>query len=192
MSKKILQLVGDYCEDYEAMVPFQALTMVGHTVHAVCPKKKAGDKVMTAIHDDDGDQTYSEKPGHRFLLNATFSAIDPKHYDALVLSGGRAPEYLRLDPAVLALVKHFFSADKPVAAICHGSQILVAADVIRGRSLTAYPAVKPEILHAGGHWVDPGMDGAHVDGKLVTAQAWPGHPAWLSAFLKVLGTKISL
>jgi protease I len=183
-------LVGDYVEDYEVMVPFQALQMVGHTVHAVCPKKKAGDFVRTAIHDFEGDQTYSEKRGHNFTLNATFIDIDEKSYDGLVVPGGRAPEYLRLDPRVLEIVRHFSDANKPIAAICHAGQLLAAAGVLKGRSCSAYPAVGPDVTAAGGTYVELAMTEAHTDGNLVTAPAWPAHPAWISQFLKVLGTKI--
>ena len=191
-AKKILQLVGDYVEDYEVMVPFQALTMVGHTVHAVCPGKKAGDKVRTAVHDFEGDQTYSEKPGHNFALNATFDDVKPEEYDALLISGGRAPEYIRLNPRLIEMVKHFATANKPIAAVCHGAQVLAAADVIKGKKCTAYPACGPEVKAAGGEWVGVPADRAVVDGNLVTSPAWPGHPEWLAAFLKVLGTKIEL
>jgi protease I len=190
--QKILMLVGDYVEDYEVMVPFQALLMVGHVVHAVCPNKQAGDKVRTAIHDFEGDQTYSEKQGHNFVLNATFDAVRGEDYDALVIPGGRAPEYLRLNPAVLALVKHFFAADKPVAAICHGAQILAAAGVLTGKACSCYPAVGPEVTAGGGTFADIPVDQAYTDGKLVTAPAWPAHPAWIAQFLTVLGTKIEL
>jgi protease I len=189
-TKKILMLVGDYVEDYEVMVPFQALQMVGHAVHAVCPGKKAGEKVRTAIHDFEGDQTYSEKPGHNFTVNASFDEVKPEAYDALVIPGGRAPEYLRLNPAVLKTVRHFFEANKPVAAICHGAQILAAAGVVEGKACSAYPAVGPEVSRAGGKYMDIAIDGAHVEGNLVTAPAWPAHPAWLAKFLTVLGTKI--
>jgi protease I len=137
VSKKILMIVGDFVEDYEVMVPFQALQAVGHTVHAVCPGKRTGQLVRTAIHDFEGDQTYSEKRGHDFTLNAAFAEAKPEGYDALVIAGGRAPEYLRLDENVLRLVRHFFQEDKPVAAICHGAQILTAAGVIKGRKVTA-------------------------------------------------------
>jgi protease I len=188
--KKILLLVGDYVEDYEVMVPFQALLMVGHTVHAVCPNKKAGQSVRTAIHDFEGDQTYSEKRGHNFTLNATFSEVKATEYDALVIPGGRAPEYLRLNEQVVQIVRHFAETGKPIAAICHGTQLLAAAGVIRGRSCTAYPAVGPEVKSAGGKWVEIAMDQAHVDGNFVTAPAWPAHPQWLTKFLHVLGTKI--
>ena len=188
--KKILMLVGDFVEDYEVMVPFQALQMVGHTVHAVCPGKKAGERVRTAVHDFEGDQTYSEKPGHNFTLNATFGEVPASSYDALVIPGGRAPEYLRLNPAVLDVVKHFSTEGKPIAAICHGAQILTAAGVVAGRVCSAYPACGPEVNRAGGTWVDIPVDRAHVDGNLVTAPAWPAHPDWLAKFLVVLGTKI--
>ena len=190
MAKKILMLVGDFVEDYEVMVPFQALQMVGHEVHAVCPEKKAGETVRTAIHDFEGDQTYSEKPGHNFALNATFEKVQPEEYDALVIPGGRAPEYIRLNERVVDIVRHFFEADKPVAAICHGPQILTAAGVVQGRKLTSYPAVGPDIQVAGGEFASIPVDQAVVDGNLVTAPAWPAHPAWLAKFLDVLGTKI--
>jgi len=191
MSKKnILMLVGDYVEDYEVMVPFQALLMVGHDVHAVCPGKKAGETVRTAVHDFEGDQTYSEKRGHNFTLNATFDEVKPQSYDALVIPGGRAPEYLRLNARVLEMVRHFASANKPIAAICHGAQILAAAGVLRGKSCSCYPAVSPEVTNNGGTFADIAMDAACVDGNLITAPAWPAHPAWLASFLKVLGTRI--
>jgi protease I len=191
-AKRILMLVGDYGEDYEVMVPFQALLMVGHTVHAVCPGKRAGATVRTAVHDFEGDQTYSEKPGHLFRLNATFDEVRPEDYDALVLPGGRAPEYLRLNEAVLHLVRHFAERDKPIAAICHGVQLLTAAGVVEGRSCTAYPAVGPEVKRAGGRWVELAADEALADGRLITAPAWPAHPRWLALFLDALGTRISL
>ncbi len=191
MPKKILMLCGDFGEDYETMVPFQALTMVGHTVHAVCPNKKAGEKVRTSIHDFEGDQTYSEKRGHDFALNATFAGVDPKDYDALLIVGGRAPEYIRLERKVLDIVRHFADKKKPIAAICHGAQVLTAADVVRGRSVSAYPACAPEVRAAGGEYVDVPMDKGYVDGNLVTAPAWPAHPDWLAKFLAVLGTRIT-
>ena len=191
-AKKILMLVGDFGEDYEIMVPFQALLAVGHTVHAVCPDKKAGDYVATAIHDFEGHQTYSEKPGHRFTLNATFADVKGEDYDALVIPGGRAPEYLRLNPKVLDLVRHFFTAKKPVAAICHGAQILAAAGVLEGRTCSAYPACGPEVKIAKGNYAEIAIDGAVTDGNLVTAPAWSAHPAWIAQFLQVLGTRITL
>lgn len=189
-AKKVLMLIGDYVEDYEVMVPFQALHLVGHQVDAACPGKQAGDFVRTAIHDFEGDQTYSEKRGHNFTLNATFTDIRPENYDALVIPGGRAPEYLRLNENVLAMVRHFAETNKPIAAICHGAQLLTAAGVVEGRQCNAYPAVAPEVRSAGGIWIELAMDQAHTDGNLVTAPAWPAHPAWLAAFLKLLGTRI--
>ncbi|MGD8267210.1 MAG: DJ-1/PfpI family protein [Desulfobacterales bacterium] len=191
-AKKILMIVGDFVEDYEVMVPFQALLMVGHVVHAVCPDKQAGDQVRTAIHDFEGDQTYSEKPGHNFTLNATFAEIRAEDYDALVIPGGRAPEYIRLNPAVIQIVQHFAQADKPLAAICHGAQVLAAAGVVKGRRCAAYPAVGPDVVNAGGEYVDIPVDKVNVDGNLVTAPAWPAHPEWLAAFLGVMGTRIEL
>lgn len=190
MSKKLLMLVGDYAEDYETMVPFQTLLAVGHVVHAVCPDKKAGDTVATAIHDFEGAQTYSEKPGHRFSLNYDFDKVDPSQYDGLVIPGGRAPEYLRMNEKVLDIVRHFNSASKPIASICHGAQLLAAAGVLEGRTCSAYPACAAEVRLAGGNYADIAVDQAHTDGKLVTAPAWPAHPAWMAQFLKVLGTKI--
>ena len=191
-AKKILFLVGDFVEDYEVMVPFQMLLMVGHQCHAVCPGKQAGQTIATAIHDFEGHQTYSEKPGHKFTLNADFDTVDASHYDALVIPGGRAPEYLRLDPKVLAIVKHFAEADKPIAAICHGPQILAAANVLNGKFCSCYPAVSPEVSLSQGKYVAPSekFDNAHTDGNLVTAPAWPAHPAWMRQFLKVLGSRI--
>ena len=191
MAKKILMLVGDFGEDYEIMVPFQALQAVGHTVHAVCPDRRAGEKIRTAIHDFEGDQTYTEKRGHDFALNATFAETRPEDYDALLIAGGRAPEYLRLNKRVLDAVRHFFGAGKPVAAICHGAQILAAADVVRGRVVSAYPACAPEVRAAGGEYADVAIDKAVVDKNLVTAPAWPAHPDWIGKFLQVLGTRIT-
>lgn len=189
-SKRILMLVGDFVEDYEAMVPFQMLLMLGHDVVTVCPGKKAGDYVSTAIHDFEGHQTYTEKPGHRFAVTGDFAGVDLDSFHALVIPGGRAPEYLRLDPNVLAMVRHFAESSQPIAAICHGPQILVAAGVLKGRHCSSYPAVAPEITAAGGHYVQPSsaMDSAHVDGNLVTAPAWPAHPAWIREFQRVLTT----
>lgn len=190
--KKILMLVGDFVEDYEVMVPFQMLLMVGHEVHAVCPDKKAGQTVRTAVHDFEGDQTYSEKPGHNFLLNADFDKVDAAAYDALVIPGGRAPEYIRLNARVIEIVQQMHKAGKPIAAICHGQQVLVTAGVLQGKTCTAYPAVKPDVIGAGGKWceVNATASNACVDGNLVTAPAWPAHPEWMAAFLKVLGSTI--
>lgn len=190
--KKVLFLTGDFTEDYETMVPFQMLEMVGYEVHAVCPDKKKGDTIKTAIHDFEGDQTYSEKPGHNFTLNYSFNDVKVDEYSGLVIAGGRAPEYLRLNDKVLEIVKYFFSANKPVAAICHGIQILTAAGVVKGRKLTAYPAVGPEVTLAGGIFQNIPVDGVFVDGNLVTSPAWPAHPGFIRKFLKIMGAKIEV
>ena len=187
---KILMLVGDFVEDYEVMVPFQALQAVGHEVHAVCPDKTAGQIVRTAIHDFEGDQTYTEKRGHNFTLNATFSEVDEHKYDALMIPGGRAPEYLRLNNRVLDIVRHFAREEKPIAAICHGPQLLAAANVLRGKRVSAYPACAPEVELTGATFTSLAITGAVTDGNLVTAPAWPAHPAWIAQFLTLLGTTI--
>ena len=184
--KKILMLVGDYAEDYETMVPFQALQMIGHQGDAVCPDKPKRDYIMTAIHDFDGAQTYSEKPGHRFVLNADFASVNEADYDALLIPGGRAPEYLRLYEAVIKLVQAFDVANKPIAAVCHGPQLLAAAGVLKGRTCSAYPACAPEVRLSGGEYAEIGIDQAYVDGNLVTAPAWPAHPQWLAKFAELL------
>jgi protease I len=191
-AKKILMIVGDFVEDYEAMVPYQILTMVGHQVDTVCPGKRKGDTVKTAVHDFVGDQTYAELPGHRFALTATFDEIRPGDHDALVIPGGRAPEYLRLDSRVLALVRSFDEARKPIAAICHGPQILAAAGVLKGRHAIAYPAVGPECTAAGARFgeVNATASNALTDGNLVTAPAWPAHPEWMRQFLALLGSRV--
>jgi len=190
--KKLLFLTGDFTEDYETMVPFQMLEMVGYEVHAVCPDKKKGDTIKTAIHDFEGDQTYSEKPGHNFALNYSFDDVNVNDYSGLVIAGGRAPEYLRLNKKVIEIAQYFFSKNLPVAAICHGIQILTAANVVRGRKLTAYPAVGPEVTLAGGEYQNIPVTGAYVDGNLVTSPAWPAHPSFIREFLKVLGAKIEI
>jgi len=191
-AKKILMLVGDYVEDYEVMVPFQALLMLGYQVDAVCPDKKAGDIVRTSVHDFEGDQTYSEKRGHNFSLNKDFDSVDTKDYVGLVIPGGRAPEYIRLNKRVIEIVQEFDAAKKPMAAICHGPLVLVAAGVLKGRTASAYPACGPDVGCAGGTYADIPIDKAVVDGNLVTAPAWPAHPDWIAKFVAVLGAKISI
>lgn len=190
--KKVLLITGDFTEDYETMVPFQTLQMIGYEVHAVCPDKKKGDAIKTAVHYTDGDQTFIEKPGHKFILNYSFDEVKVEEYSGLILPGGRAPEYLRLHEKVLEMVKHFFSANKPVAAICHGIQILTAADVVKGRKLTAYKTVEPEVRAAGGEFIKIASKEAYVDGNLVTCPAWPGQPNFLKEFLKIMGAKIEI
>ncbi len=186
-NKKVLLLAGDYVEDYEIMVPFQTLLTVNVDVDTACPDKSSGDQIRTAIHDFEGDQTYSEKPGHNFTLNADFAKIEIDSYDGLLIPGGRAPEYLRLNAGVLDIVKAFDSAGKPIAAICHGLQILAAAGILKERTCTAYPACGPEVMLAGGTYKQVAPTEALVDGNLVTAPAWPAHPAFCREFLKLLG-----
>lgn len=192
MSKKILMLVGDYAEDYETMVPFQFLTGLGYTVHAVCPNKKNGDHIATAIHDFEGEQTYSEKRGHNFAINYDFDAVNTEDYVGLVIPGGRAPEYLRMNDRVIEIVREFDRVKKPIAAVCHGAQLLAAADVLQGRLCSAYPACAAEVKLAGGQYADIAVTEAVTDVHLVTAPAWPAHPAWLAQFVKFLGTTITI
>ncbi|OTG95995.1 protease [Acinetobacter sp. ANC 4654] len=192
MSKQILMLVGDYAEDYETMVPFQFLTGLGYTVHAVCPDKKAGDSIATAIHDFEGEQTYSEKRGHNFAINYDFSAVHTQDYVGLVIPGGRAPEYLRMNERVIEIVREFDAVQKPIASVCHGAQLLAAADVLKGRLCSAYPACAAEVKLAGGQYADIAVTEAVTDGHLITAPAWPAHPAWLAQFVKALGATITL
>ncbi|MEJ5156199.1 DJ-1/PfpI family protein [Gluconobacter wancherniae] len=189
-AKKILMIVGDFVEDYEVMVPFQMLLMVGHKIDAVSPGKKAGQQIATAIHDFEGHQTYTEKRGHNFTLNAGYEGVKADDYDAIVIPGGRAPEQLGTDESVLALVRAFVEQGKPVAAVCHGPQLLAAANVIKGRRISAYPACRAEMILAGAEYASIAMDDAITDGQFVTAPAWPAHPAWIAQFLKVLGTRI--
>ena len=189
-ARKILMLVGDYVEDYEVMVPYQALQMVGHVVHVVCPGKLSGQTVRTAIHDFEGEQTYSEKPGHHFAVNYDFDKVKVEAYDALLIPGGRAPEYLRLNDTILEWIRNFDKADKPIAAVCHGAQLLAAAGILKGRECSAYPACAPDVRLAGGTYMDIEITAAHTEGNLVTAPAWPAHPAWLARFLELLGTEI--
>ena len=137
--------------------------MIGHRVDAVCPDKAAGDYVATAIHDFDGAQTYSEKPGHRFTLNADFAAVKAENYDALVIPGGRAPEYLRLNEEVIKLVQAFDAARKPIAAVCHGPQLLAAAGILQGTDLQRLSRLRsgsaPERWALCGYWYRPGACG---------------------------------
>ena len=192
--KKILLLAGDFVEDYEIMVPFQMLHMLGYEVHAVCPDKRNGETIATAIHDFEGHQTYTEKPGHLFTINYNFDEVKTEDYIGLVVPGGRAPEYLRLNLRVLEIVREFHAARKPIAAICHGPQILISAGILPGRSCTAYPTLKPDIMDAGAGWVHNNrtLTNVSVDGNLVTAPAWPAHPGWMAKFIQLLGAKVTI
>ena len=190
--RKILMLAGDFTEDYEVMVPFQALEMVGFKVDVVCPDKNTGEYIKTAIHDFEGDQTYTEKIGHNFALNASFNYLKLEKYDGLYITGGRAPEYLRLNTRVIDIVKYYMELNKPVAAICHGVQILTAANVIKGIMLTGYSTVKPEVIMAGGTFIDKEPNESIVNGNLVTSPAWAGNIAILKDFLELLKVKIQI
>ena len=192
MTKKILLFCGDVTEDYETMVPYQALSMLGYQVDAACPDKKAGDVVVTAVHDFLGEQTYTELRGHNFALTADFDAVKTEDYEGLFITGGRAPEYIRLNERVLEITREFFEAGKPVAAICHGPQVLTAAGVLEGYKATAYPAVGPDISLAGGTYVEVDAAEAVVDRNLVTSPAWPGNTAICREFAKLLGAKIEI
>jgi len=180
---KVLMITGDFVEDYENMVPFQALMAMGHEVDAVCPEKQAGDTIATAIHDFEGDQTYTEKRGHNFVLNASFADVKEASYDALYLPGGRSPEYLRMNARVIELIQQFAASNKPIGSVCHGAQLLTAAGIIEGKKVSAYPACRPDVIMAGAEYVDLSMDDAVTDGMLVTAPAWPAHAAMLKQFV---------
>lgn len=192
MTKKVLLLCGDFTEDYETMVPYQALSMLGYQVDAVCPDKKAGDTVATAVHDFLGEQTYTELRGHNFALTASFEDVKTEDYEGLFITGGRAPEYIRLNPRVIEITKEFFAANKPVAAICHGPQVLTAAGVLEGYTAAAYPAVGPDISLAGGIYKEVDVSEAVVDRNLVTSPAWPGNTAICREFAKLMGAKIEI
>uniref|UniRef100_A0A9I9DGC1 DJ-1/PfpI domain-containing protein n=1 Tax=Cucumis melo TaxID=3656 RepID=A0A9I9DGC1_CUCME len=187
-SKSVLLLCGDFMEDYEAMVPFQALLAYGVSVDAVCPGKKAGDICRTAVHESLGHQTYSESRGHNFALNATFDEIDFDKYDGLVIPGGRAPEYLAINSSVQSLVRKFSESGKPIATVCHGQLILAAAGLVRGRKCTAYPPVGPVLAAAGASWIEPeSLAACAIDGNLITAATYESHPQYIQLFVKALG-----
>jgi protease I len=190
MARRVLILVGDFVEDYEVMVPFQALKAFGYDVDVVSPDRTRGQSVKTSIHDFEGDQTYTEKQGHNFVLNATFAEARERDYDALAIPGGRSPEYLRIDPRVIELVTEFARSNKPIAAICHGPQVLAAARVITGRRINAYPACAPDVEAAGAIYVPLEMDAAVADGNFVTAPAWPAQSAWIAKLVALLGTTV--
>lgn len=192
MSKKILMLVGDYAEDYETMVPFQFLTGLGYTVHAVCPNKKTAIILRRLFMILKVSKLIAKKRGHNFAINYDFDAVNTEDYVGLVIPGGRAPEYLRMNERVVEIVREFDRVKKPIAAVCHGAQLLAAADILKDRLCSAYPACAAEVKLAGGQYADIAVTEAVTDGHLVTAPAWPAHPAWLAQFVKVLGAKISI
>lgn len=189
--KKILMLCGEFTEEYEIFVYQQAMEAVGHTVHVVCPDKRAGDTIATSLHDFEGHQTYTEKPGHAVLINKTFAEIRGDDYHAVYCPGGRGPEYIRTDKRIQTLVRHFHETRKPIFTICHGVQILVAVDgVVRGKRVGALAACEPEVTLAGGIYVDLSPTEALVDGTMVSGKGWTALAAFIRECLNVLGTEI--
>ncbi|KAJ2508190.1 hypothetical protein H4217_008614 [Coemansia sp. RSA 1939] len=192
---KVLLLSGDYVEDYELFAPLKALQMIGIEVHVVCPDKSAGDTVQTAIHTFEGHQTYSERAGYPFVLTHSFASIELGDYAGLIVPGGRFPEYQRVDKRVLDVVRRFFGSNLPVAAICHGLQLLATAGVLQGgRSCSAYPTCSVDIEAVGGKYVhfDAASDNVHVDGNLVSAPAYNAIGSWMREFIRLLGVKIQI
>jgi protease I len=178
---KILLLAGDAAESLEVLYPFQRLTEEGYDVEIAAPTKK---KLQFVVHDFvEGFDTYTEKPGYTWEADLAFSDVDPSDYVALVIPGGRAPEYIRNDPDFAGIVEHFFGEDKPVAQLCHAPLALAAAGVLEGRKTAAYPALAPDVEAAGAEFVD---GAAVVDGVMVSARAWPDHPAWMREFVRIL------
>lgn len=181
---KILILTGDAAESLEVMYPYQRLLEEGYDVHIAAPSKK---KLRFVVHDfEPGYDTYTEKPGYSWDADLAFADVEPGDYAALVVPGGRAPEYIRNDPEFARIVRHFFDGEKPVAQICHAALGLVAAGVLEGRRTAAYPAIAPDVERGGAEFVD---SEAVVDGTMVSARAWPDHPAWMREFVRVLREK---
>lgn len=177
----VLLLTGDAAEDLEVMYPYQRLLEEGYQVHIAAP---AARKLQFVVHDFvDGFDTYTEKLGHTWPADIALDDVNPADYVALVVPGGRAPEYLRTNPTALAVAAHFLETGKPIAALCHGPILLAATGALGGRSVSAYPACAPDVRAVGATWVD---SSAHIDGAIVTGRAWPDHPDWMRAFLKVL------
>ncbi|KAJ3428054.1 dj-1/thij/pfpi family protein [Anaeramoeba flamelloides] len=188
MSKKLLMLCGDFMEDYETMVPFVALQCLGHKVIAVCKGKKSGETVKTSVHDFEGQQTYSEKVGHNFWLNGNFNEVlnELDSFDGLVIPGGRAPEYIRLEEEVITITKHFLENNKPIAVICHGPLVLVAAGGLKGRECSAYPACGPDVTLSGGKYIKVESGQSHVEGNIVSAPDWTCMVPWIQNYHKLL------
>jgi protease I len=180
-ARRILILTGDCAEALEVMYPLQRLREAGFQVEVATPKGKV---VRSVIHDFEADvETYTEKPGYRIPADLSFEMVKPDQYVALVIPGGRAPEYIRNEPKAVQIVAHFFDKKKPIAAICHAAQLLSAGNFCKGRTLAAYPALKRDVESSGGTFRDAEVV---VDGNLVTARAWPDHPAFMREFLKLL------
>jgi protease I len=181
---KVLILAGDAAESLEVMYPYQRLLEEGYEVHIAAPSKK---KLQFVVHDfEDGFDTYTEKPGYTWDADLAFSDVDPADYVALVVPGGRAPEYIRNDADVQRIIRHFFDDEKPVAQLCHAPLALAAAGVLEGRRTAAYPALEPDVTAAGAEFVD---GAGIVDGTMVSARAWPDHPEWMREFMKLLAER---
>jgi protease I len=178
---KVLILAGDASESLEVMYPYQRLLEEGYEVHIAGPSKK---KLQFVVHDFvEGYDTYTEKPGYTWDADVAFAEVDPSDYAALVVPGGRAPEYIRNDADVQRIIEHFFAEEKPVAQLCHAPLALAAAGVLGGRRTAAYPALEPDVTAAGAEYVD---GAGIVDGTMVSARAWPDHPAWMREFVRML------
>lgn len=180
---KILILTGDAAESLEVMYPYQRLREEGYEVLIAAPSKK---KLHFVVHDfEPGYDTYTEKPGYGWDADLAFTDVNPSDYAALVIPGGRAPEYIRNDSACQKIVRHFFENQKPVAQLCHAGLVLAACGVLKGRRTAAYPALEPDIK-AGADFIN---SQAVVDGTMVLARAWPDHPAWMREFVRLLKQK---
>ena len=181
---KVLMVAGDAAESLEVLYPYQRLQEEGYEVQITAPSKK---KLHFVVHDfEPGYDTYTEKPGYSWDADLTFKDVKPDDYVALVIPGGRAPEYIRNDPDLQKIIRHFFQQEKPVAQLCHAPLALAAAGVLKGRKSAAYPALAPDVAAAGAEFVD---SGAVVDGQMVSARAWPDHPTWMRAFIRLLKQK---
>lgn len=187
-SKLILNLVGDFAEDYEVYVPMSTLETLGYTVHNASPGKKSGDIIKTAIHDFEGHQTYTEKVGHNVPINVDLSTIKVDDYAGLVVPGGRSPEFLRTNQLALDVIREFFDKNKPVAAMCHSLMVLISAGVLKGRECTAYPILKDDLVFCGAKWVESNSSFSNIviDGNLVSTPAWPGLGGLMREFHKLL------
>lgn len=182
---KVLILTGDAAESLEVLYPYQRLREEGYEVHIAAPSRK---KLQFVVHDFvEGFDTYTEKPGYTWDADLAFADVEPADYDALVLPGGRAPEYIRNNDDCKRIVQYFFTVDKPVAQLCHAPLVLAAAGVLEGRRTAAYPALEPDVTRAGAEFVDRA---AVVDGMMVSARAWPDHPEWMREFIQLLRAKV--
>jgi protease I len=178
---RILLMTGDAGEAQEIYYAKFRLEEEGWKVDIVAPTKRTFHSV---VHDfDPGFDTYTEKPGYRVEADLGLDDVDPTAYAGLVLPGGRAPEYLRNRANAVAIVRHFVESGKPIAANCHGPLLLIAAGGVRGRTLTCYPELEPDVVAAGGAFVN--RDSV-VDGSLVTVRGWPDNGPWMREFVRLM------